>query len=407
MKVLFLIMDGLGDLPNQVLDKKTPLEFAKAHYFKKLAKDGETGLMTTIDYGVVPGSDTAHLALFGYDPKEWYLGRGVYEALGAGIELREGDLALRANVATFKNGKILDRRAGRNGFGVKELFKEINGLEIDGVKIIAKHTVEHRGVIVLRGKDLSKEIVGNDPHKIGKIKDFEIKKGLKGKEKEKALFTIDVLRKLIETVNKKWENNSINKEREKKGLKKVNYLLLRGPGLLSKKPLSFEKKWGLKAACIAGGALYKGVAKFLGFNIYDVPGATGDTHTNLENKVKYAIEARENFVFLHIKATDSLGHDGKALEKARFIEKVDNVLKKFEIHKEFDLIFVSGDHSTPCVKREHSSDPVPLLFYGVNTRKDLGNFTETEAALGTYRVKALDILPIILDKLELAKKYGA
>ncbi len=407
MRVLFLIMDGLGDLPHFSLDESTPLEYAKAFYMKKIGKEGETGLMTTINYGIIPGSDTAHLALFGYDPKEWYLGRGVYEALGAGVELKKGDLALRANVATFKNNKILDRRAGRNGYGVKELFDEINGLEIDGVKIIAKHTVEHRGVIVLRGKNLSEKIIGNDTHSIGKIKDFEIEKGLKGKEKEKALFTVDVLKKLIEISHKKWENNIINKEREKKGLKKANYLLLRGPGLLNKKPQSFEKRWGLKAACIAGGALYKGVAKFLGFKVYDVPGATGDIHTNLENKVEYAINAKEDFVFLHIKATDSLGHDGKALEKAKFIERIDNVLKKFEIHKEFDLIFVSGDHSTPCVKKEHSSDPVPLLFYGHNTRKDIGGFTETEAALGTYRIKGLDIMPIILDKLEIAKKYGA
>lgn len=401
MRVLFLIMDGLGDLPNPSLNNKTPLQYSNSFYLKKLAKEGETGLITIIKPGVVPGSDTAHLALFGYDPNKYYLGRGVYEALGADIELKKGDLALRANVATFKNNKIIDRRAGRNGYGLKELFEEINGLKIDGIKIIAKHTVEHRGVIVLRGKNLCREITSNDTHspKIEKIKPI--------KNKKEAQFTAKILNELVKIANEKWENHKINKEREKMGLKKANYLLLRGPGLLTKKPESFQKKWNLKPCCIAGGALYKGVAKFLGFKVYNVPGATGDIKTNLDNKVIYSINAKEDFVFLHIKATDSLGHDGKPLEKAQFIEKVDFYLKKHEIHKHFDLIFVSGDHSTPAIKKEHSSDPVPFFIYGINTRKDLGEFDEVKASLGTYRINALDILPIIIDKLNLAKKYGA
>ncbi|MEO2154403.1 MAG: 2,3-bisphosphoglycerate-independent phosphoglycerate mutase [Nanoarchaeota archaeon] len=403
-KVLLLIMDGLGDTNTHLLNGKTPLQYFDNDYLNWLAENGETGLMTTIDYGIVPGSDTAHLAIFGYNPKEWYLGRGVYEALGAGINLKKGDLAFRVNVATYENGKIVDRRAGRNDYGLKELFSLFDGKTIEGVKVILKHTVEHRGVLVLRGKDLSPLVSENDPHKEAVPKKI---KALSNDEKAKK--TAKILNKLINEIHKTWENHYINKEREKKGLKKANYLLIRGAGILTKKPEPFEKKYGLKACCIAGGALYKGVAKFLGFDIIDVPGATGDKNTNLDNKVKYAIEKSKDydFVFLHIKATDSLGHDGNCLEKAEFIKKVNDTLKKHKIHKYFDLIVVTGDHSTPCEKREHSSDPVPILIWGRLTRKDFGLFDEIKAALGTYRIKGLDLMKIILDKLDKQKKFGA
>ncbi len=397
-------MDGLGDLNSHLLDGKTPLQYFDNDYFNFLAKNGETGLMTTIGYGVVPGSDTAHLAIFGYNPNKWYLGRGVYEALGSGIELKKGDLAFRVNVATFENGKIVDRRAGRNDYGLRELFKMFDGIEIDGVKFIFKHTVEHRGVLVLRGKNLSPFVSGNDPHK--NVKPLEIKAL---KKDENAKKTAEILNKFIKMVYEAWNNHKINEEREKKGILKANYILIRGAGMLTKKPKSFKEKYGLKAACIAGGALYKGVAKFVGMDLIDVPGATGDKNTNLDNKVKYAIEASKDydFVFLHIKATDSLGHDGDCLGKAKFIKKVNDVLKKHQIHKYFDVIFITGDHSTPCEKREHSSDPVPILIYGNRVRKDKGLFNEIDAALGTYRIKGLDVMQIILDKLDKQKKFGA
>ena len=395
-------MDGLGDLTSHLLDDKTPLQYFDNDYFNWLAKNGETGLMTTIGYGIVPGSDTAHLAIFGYDPKEWYLGRGVYEALGSGVKLKKGDVAFRVNVATYENGKIVDRRAGRNDYGLDELFSMFDGKTIKGVKIIFKHTVEHRGVLVLRGKGLSAEVTENDPHKEA------VPKKIKALS-EKAKKTAEVLNYLVKEIHKAWENHKVNKEREKLGIKKANYILIRGAGMLSKTPEPFEKKWGLKAACIAGGALYKGVAKFVGMDLINVPGATGDKNTNLDNKVKYAIEATKNydFIFLHVKATDSFGHDGDCLNKAKFIKKVNDVLKKHEVHKHFDLIFITGDHSTPCIKKEHSSDPVPILIWGHSVRKDLGLFDEVNAALGTYRIKGLDVMKIIIDKIGKAKKFGA
>jgi 2,3-bisphosphoglycerate-independent phosphoglycerate mutase len=403
-KVLLLIMDGLGDLNSSELNGKTPLQNEHLDYFQWLAKNGETGLMTTIDYGIVPGSDTAHLSIFGYDPKVWYLGRGVYEALGAGLNLKKGDIAFRVNVATLKNGKIVDRRAGRNDYGLKELFSLIDGIEIDGVKVILKHTVEHRGVLVLRGKGISPYVSENDPHK--EVKPKEIRPLKKDKSSEK---TAKILKEILKKVQELWSNHPINEERKKRGIPEANYLLIRGAGSLTKKPISFEKKYGLKACCIAGGALYKGVAKFVGMDIIDVPGATGDKNTNLDNKVLYAINATKkyDFVFLHIKATDSLGHDGKCKEKAEFIKKVNDTLKRYKIHKHFDLIVMTGDHSTPCIKKEHSSDPVPILIYGINTRKDKGLFNEIDAALGTYRIKGLHLMQIVLDKIEKQKKYGS
>lgn len=403
-KVLLLIMDGLGDVNSSELYGRTPLQDESLDYFKWLSKSGETGLMTTIDYGVVPGSDVAHLAILGYDPKKWYLGRGVYEALGAGIELKKGDIAFRVNVATLKNNKIVDRRAGRNDYGLKELFSLIDGIKIEDTEIILKHTVEHRGVLVLRGKNLSPFVSENDPHK--EVKPKEIKPLKKDKSSEK---TAKILNELLKKIEKLWGNHPINIERKKKGIPEANYLLIRGAGTLSKKPISFEKKFGLKACCIAGGALYKGIAKFLGFDIINVPGATGDKNTNLDNKISYAIRATKDydFIFLHIKATDSFGHDGKCKEKLEFLKKVNDTLKKHKIHLHFDLIIITGDHSTPCIKKAHSSDPVPILIYGINTRKDKGLFNEIDAALGTYRIKGLDLMNIILDKINKKEKYGS
>ena len=404
-KCLFVILDGVGDHVIKELGNKTPLEAAKKPNLDRLAKDGENGMLYSVDIGVTPGSDTAHLSIFGYDPYKYYPGRGVFEALGAGIDLKEGDLAFRVNVATVDdNGIIIDRRAGRNSYGIEELFKELDGIEIDGVKVILKHTVEHRGVLVLRGEDLSKEITDGDPHKVG-VKVEEIQP-----LKDSAKRTAEILNKLLKKFYKIAKDHKINKERREKGLLPANYILIRGAGMLDRKVIPFSEKYKIKACFIAGAAMYKGVAKYVGMDVIEVPGATGDIHTSLISKAEAAISNRDiyDLVLVHIKATDSLSHDRKPREKKKFIERIDEQFF-LRVKDEFDVIIVTGDHTTSSIFGEHTADPVPLLIYSsIAQRKDsVKNFTERKSYKGVLGyIKGQYLMNIILNKINKLRKFG-
>ncbi len=402
MRILMLIMDGLGDRPYKLLRNKTPLEAARKPNLNKMAHNGETGLMYTLGPGIIPGSDTAHLSLFGYDPVEYYQGRGVYEALGAGIKLKKSDVAFRVNFATIKHNKIVDRRAGRDGCCLDDLAKQIDGMKIGDTRVIFKHTVEHRAVLVLRGKGLSKDVTDTDPHETG----VPPKKPKAINKTNSARKTEKVLNSFISKANKLLDGSKENKKRIRRGLLPANTLLIRGAGQYNEIP-SLKELFGISASAIAGGALYKGVAKAVGMDVLDVPGATGDKNTNLKNKAEYAINSKSDLVFLHVKATDSFSHDGDYKGKKQFIEKVDKEIIS-RVLNEFDLMFVSGDHSTFASIGEHTAAPVPILIYGDKklVRPDLGMFGERRAALGQHRIIGLDVLPILLSKAGIVGKYG-
>lgn len=400
-KAILIIFDGVGDLPYLELGNKTPLEAANKPNIDSMAKEGETGFMFTISPGVIPGSDTAHLALFGYDPERFYQGRGVYEALGAGFQLEEDDVAFRANLATLKDNIVIDRRAGREDTFMKELYEQINGLEIEDVKIIAKQTTEHRGVVIFRGRALSTRVSDVDPHEVNKpiLKSEPLDYSAEAERCANVLneFTI----KSYGILN----NSKYNRERESRGLLPGNIILLRGAGMYKRVNPLYERT-SIKTACVAGGALYKGIARALGMTTYNVEGATGDKNTNLKNKLKYVLKAKEDhdLVFLHIKATDSFGHDGKVKEKKEFIEKVDKEIMK-EIKENFDVVIITGDHSTPCIRKEHSGDSLPVLFYGKNCRKDNGIFSESNPN-PSFMIRGLDLINMIGNKIEKNQKFG-
>ncbi len=402
MRILMLIMDGLGDTTYARLGNKTPLEAARTRNLNKMAHVGETGLMYTIGPGITPGSDTAHLALFGYDPFKYYQGRGVYEALGAGITLKKGDVAFRVNFATKRNGKIIDRRAGRNGCCLEELANELDGQRVYGVKVVFKQTTEHRGVVVLRGRGLAKDVTDTDPHRVGS----QAMKAKPTKNTQAAKTTAKIVNKLVTEFEEIAKNAKANAKRKRKGLLPANTILLRGAGMYSKIP-SIKDRYGMTASCIAGGALYKGVAKAVGMEVLDVPGATGDKNTNLGSKAEYAINSDANFVFLHIKATDSFAHDKDYIGKRNFIEKVDREVIS-RVMNEFDAVFISGDHSTFSTIGEHTASPVPILIYGDKEiiRPDRGLFSERDAAMGIHRITGLNVMPILLSKTGMVGKYG-
>ncbi|VVB98138.1 2,3-bisphosphoglycerate-independent phosphoglycerate mutase 1 [uncultured archaeon] len=400
-KAVLLILDGLGDLP---APKLTPLQAARKPNMDTLAARGMQGLMSTIRRGVVPGSDTAHLQILGYEPEKYYCGRGPLEALGAGIELKEGDVAFRANFATVSGHEILDRRAGRlDSSAAKELEKDAN-MSIEGVRVIFKSTVEHRGVLVLRGHGLSANISPTDPHHAGTMHvcvphdhSYEAKR------------TADIVNKFTAAARKRLENSGINAERKARGLPPANAVLLRGAGM-HKNVIKFELMNGVTGACIAGGALYKGVARFLGMDVIDVPGATGTKNTDLRAKGLAAQKAllTHDFVFVHVKATDSFSHDGDAPGKTKFIEKVDKELIPI-LARTGAALLITGDHSTACVRKDHTGYEVPVLVFEDGGRSDgLRRFDEISAMKGGLgHVRGKDVMPIILNMIGKSKMYGS
>ncbi len=356
MKILLIVIDGLGDKPIPQLGNKTPLEAAKTLNLDFLAENGICGLISPFyfPYQKYPRSDTAHLALLGCDPKKYYLGRGVYEVAGIGMKLKKGDIAIRANFGTVDdNLKIVDRRAGRIS-QTDSLIKALSKIkEIEGVKFLVKKSYGHRAGLVLRGKGLSSMISDGDPHKPGVYVD----KIIPLDKSKKSAFTAKVLNEYLERTHKILKECSLNRKRKLP----ANYLLVRGAGEMRNIP-----NFKLKAACIAGGGLYKGVGKILGMDLINVKGATGFPTTDLKAKfsaAKRALSGKYDFVFLHIKATDNLAEDGNFIGKKKFIEKIDRDIKSLLTLKN-TLLAITADHSTCCALKRHCLEPVPVLFFG-------------------------------------------
>jgi 2,3-bisphosphoglycerate-independent phosphoglycerate mutase len=396
MKGILLIMDGLGDLPDS--KGKTPLSSARTPNMDRMAREGELGLLSPIGRGNVPGSDTSHLTLLGYPYWEYYCGRGPLEALGSGIKLKAGDIAFRANFATVKNGKIADRRAGRipTPLGV-ELGKRLGKMRIEGVEVSFRATVEHRGVLVMRGKGLGADVSDTDPHALSAVPRSRALK--KGSEKTARVLN-EFTRRAMAILAKAPEN---------KGRKlPANAVLCRGSGSY-REVEPFAKRNGFTGACVAGGALYKGIAEYIGMDVLHVEGATGTKDTDLKAKAKHAVAALKNheFVLVHVKATDSCAHDRDCACKRKMIERVDRELVPALIKTGANII-VTGDHSTPCSMGEHSGHEVPLLCWGKGFRKDeCRKFSEAECMDGGLgHVDGWDLFPMLVNAMGKGRKVG-
>jgi len=419
-RCILVILDGLGDefIPDL---KGTPLEYIneKLETLNYMVKNGIGGLHYPFKPGIPMSSDTAHLTLFGYDISREYSGRGYFEALGANVEIRDGDVALRFNFATVRedNGKLIieDRRAGRiSTEDSKILAKDLQQALLDaGLPVVVKNTTEHRGILIIRPEknELSWKITDTDPHEINepilKSQPFE---GLSPDEHKAAQVTANTLNEVTKIAYKVLSEHELNKLREKKGLPKANAILARGAGK-AVRLTSFKEKWGFKPAYVAAGALYKGVARGVGMDEIKVEGATGTVNTNLEAKVQGVIRALErgyDFVFLHIKAVDNLSHDMKPLEKAEFIAKIDKALKPL---RELDdvVITVTGDHSTSSLRGRHIGMPVPILMWSDRIRRDRAErFYEDELVTkgGLGFIDGINIIPLMMDIADRVMEYG-
>ncbi len=405
-KVVLVIFDGLGDRPINELNNLTPLEAAKTPNLDNCAQEGECGVMYTLGRGIVPGSDTAHLAILGYDPEKYYHGRGPLEAAGIGLKLQPGDIAFRANWGTVNDDLIaIDRRAGRIEDGTP-FVNSLNGMEIDGVKFILEPSIGYRAVLVMRGKGLSYAISDVDPHSTNK----KIKPCTPLDESTDAKFTSNVLNKFLEKAHEILNKHDENKARTSIGKPPANYLLVRGAGKHIDLP-PFDTQFGLKACCIAGGGLYKGVASYLGMDIIDIPGATAKANTNITGKFEKAVElvGDYGFVFVHVKQSDNFGHDGNYLGKKEFIEKIDVAFKIFQKLDKETLLIVTADHSTPCELKSHSADYVPIIFKGSGVRSDQVNtFGERACSNGGLGILlGKDVMGQVMNLLGKLEIYGA
>jgi 2,3-bisphosphoglycerate-independent phosphoglycerate mutase len=404
-KVIFIVMDGLGDRPVREFGEKTPLEKANTPNFDRFAANGVCGLMYTLGRGRTPGSDIAHLAIFGYDPAKYYTGRGPIEVRGLGIPLLTGDVALRGNFGTVDRcGIIIDRRAGRVR-DVSEFASALDGTIIDGVTFVVKPGTAHRAGVVMRGPGLSARISDADPH-VGGV---AVRPPEPLDASAEARHTAKALSEFLERAHSVLSGLPINQNREQQGLPPANYLLVRGAGYYSNVPSIYER-CGLRAACIAGGGLYKGIGAYLGMDLIVVPGATALPDTDVLAKFRAAVLALEthDFVFVHVKAADSLGEDGNFQGKSDFIERVDEAASVLAGLDDV-LILVTGDHSTPCVLRKHSSDPVPVLVHGPGVRVDaVTSFGERACALGGLgHFSGLELMPQVLNLLGTSHLEGA
>jgi 2,3-bisphosphoglycerate-independent phosphoglycerate mutase len=400
-KILLVVLDGAADRPS--VNSTTPLAAANLPYINQLAREGILGILDVIAPGTPPGSDTAHLSLLGYAPKEVYTGRGPFEAAGVGIEVRAGDIAFRGNFATVKNSTVIDRRAGRIS-DTHELAESIQEQVHLDCEFFFKASAGHRAALVLRGEGLSPRVTPTDPGQAGTI--------LRSKQTADdapSRRTADIVNDFTRQVRAVLENHPFNKKRSTEGELPANAVLLRGAGVVPQL-LPFEKRTGLNGAVIAATALVIGIGKLSAMQYIPTKGATGHTDSNIDEKVKNVNKAlkRHAFVLLNIKGADEAGHDGDFYAKKRFLTRVDVALSNLTIN-ESTLVVVTADHTTPVSLREHSGDPVPFLIHGPGVRIDRSDsFNEFIAAQGgSNRIRGLDLMPTLLDLLGKGKKFGA
>lgn len=387
-KIVMLVADGLGGLPIEP-GGPTELEAARTPNLDKLVAEGTVGLSIPVAHGIAPGSGPGHLGLFGFDPLQHQIGRGVLEALGIGVEVGPRDVAIRGNFCTIDaSGKVTDRRAGRIPTEVCEklVAKLKQHIKIDGVETLIEPVREYRLVVRFRGDGLGDQVADTDPLSTG-LMTLDPKAADSGSEK-----TAQVAAEFLRQAKAILRDES-----------PANFLMMRG---FAKFPeiATMEQVYGLRSAAIAVYPMYRGLARLVGMTVVD-PGSTlSDQMAALKaNWDKY------DFFFLHYKYTDSTGEDGNFAKKVEMIEALDAEMPKLSALKP-DVLIVTGDHSTPSRMKSHSFHPVPLLISApATTRPDLvQTFGERPClAGGLGQILAKSIMPLAMAHANRLQKFGA
>ena len=391
-KMVLLVLDGLGDLATRERGFLTPLEAAVTPNLDALAKDAAQGRMLPVAPGITPGSGPGHLALFGYDPLEFQVGRGVIEALGLGIDLRAGDVAARANFCTLDaKGIVVDRRAGRIETKVCEELCELLASKIKKIgttEVIIKPGKGHRFVVVFRGKGLAGPLTDADPHHEGAaIPAVAAIDKKSAKAKKTAQLIKEFYRKALPLLATK---------------KPANGFLMRGIAHQPHIP-TFEDRYLLKPGCIAVYPMYKGLAQLVGMAKLEGP------QTIAEQFQRYLAEYDNyDYFFIHYKYTDMYGEDGNFEAKIKAIEELDAALPIL-LQKRPEVLAITGDHSTPCAAKGHSWHPQPVLLTSPLSGSDkLERFTETGANTGSLGVfEAKYLMRLMQANAKMFDKFGA
>jgi 2,3-bisphosphoglycerate-independent phosphoglycerate mutase len=385
-KIVLLIIDGLGGLPHPETSK-TELESARKPNLNRIARDSICGLIDPVSPGITPGSAPGHLAIFGYDPTQYTIGRGVLEAIGIDVKLKPDDIAARGNFCTVDDrGIITHRRAGRISTDKNAvLCRLLNNITIEGVDISVLPVKEHRFVLILRGKDLSPELSDSDPQQIGLApKKIEALSPHAQKAAEIANEFVSQARSLLRHESP------------------ANMVLLRG---FSRRPNipSMSEIYKLKPAAIATYPMYRGLARLVGMKVLPAGESIADQLNSLHRHY-----AKYDFFFVHFKTTDARGEDGDFQAKVQAIEELDKALPSL-LRLDPDVLVVTGDHSTPATLAMHSWHPVPFMLKSKWCCPDnVAEFSERAClAGGMGRFPATDIMPLAMANALKLDKFGA
>ena len=418
--MIYVLLDGVGDLPHPDLQGKTPLEAAKTPTLDKIASNGCIGEVISVGKGIAPESDIAVFNMLGYKFNHAeYAGRGVIEAIGIGIDFKDGDLALRGNYSTLNDDKVItDRRAGRNiekedAEGVaKEIEKKIK-LSSPNTSVVVAPTIGHRVTVRIRtdSRKLSSRITNTDPaySNIGgmgvakAVGDFlKIEKCLPLEDDEDSKFTANIVNEFSEQSIKIMKESQINKKRKEQGKKQLSCILLRDAGNKYPSVIPINEKYAMQFSCIVDMPVEIGISDVLKMKDFEAGGLT-----DYEEKARVAAKAMEtqNAIYVHLKGPDEFGHDGDAIGKMRNIEEIDQRFFKTlveNIDSSKVAIVISADHSTPCINKGHSDDPVPVLVSADFIQNDgTTRLTEEQAKKG--RIGLLQGAEVVPKALELIK----
>ena len=418
---MYVLLDGIGDLPNPELDGKTPLEAANTPNIDVLARKGKMGQVISVGEGISPQSDIAVFNMLGYDFQgKKYAGRGIVEIIGSGVEFRDGDLALRGNFATLDNSKIIDRRAGRDI--IKQEASTICSFLEDNVKfddpdvsVKITPTISHRVIIKLRHnkKFLSDRITNTDPaygklNGIGiaktDIENMAVQESTSEDNSESSILSAKIVNEFTRKSIALMKDHQVNLDRISKSKKPMSVILLRDAGNSVPHLQKINEKYGIFTSCLVDMPVEIGIAKIIGMDVF--------CSQKIDDYRQKGTEAAKildsyNLVYVHIKGPDEYGHDGDALGKKSNIERIDEnffgMFLKSVTRKH--VVVISGDHSTPCIKKSHTDDPIPLLVSGNGIKSDGSQrFTESWASKGSMgTLKGSQVISYVLKMMSTQK----
>ena len=418
--MIYVLLDGVGDLPHPDLDGKTPLEAANTPTLDKIASNGSIGEVISVGKGIAPESDIAVFNMLGYKFNHTeYVGRGVIEAIGIGIDFKNGDLALRGNFSTLnEEGVIIDRRAGRHiekedTCGIAKEIEEKIKFSHPDTSVVVSPTIGHRVTVRIRvnSQKLSARITNTDPaySNIGgmgvakAVGDFlKIEKCLPLEGTEDSKFTANLVNEFSEQTIDIMKESKINKKRQEQNKKQLSCILLRDAGNKYPDVIPINEKYAMKFSCIVDMPVELGISEVLKMKAFEAGGLT-----DYEEKARVAAKAMEtqNAIYVHLKGPDEFGHDGDAIGKTKNIEEIDQRFFKTlveNIDSSKVTIIISADHSTPCINKGHSDDPVPVLVSGDLIKNDgTTRMTEEQAKKGSIGLlQGAEVVPKALELIK-------